>query len=122
MGAFNKYGDYAMIPFIIPVGAAAPTQFSFRLPFAFRVISLAQACDACNATDKVAASLLVGATTIITGVANTAPDTIGEITGADAGQSLDVPANTVCKIALLYGGTAASVNGVCIMLTIQPSR
>jgi hypothetical protein len=122
MGAFSKYGDYESMAFTLPVGAAAPLTFTFKRPYAFRVISLDQSCAACNATDKVTVSFVVGTTTIMTGAPNTTVKTIISNTAPDAGQTLEVAADALCHVTLVYAGTAASVNGICIVLTIQPTR
>ena len=120
--AFNKYAEWCLIPVTINVGAAAPTQYSFKIPFACRIMQLSSAIDAGDSTDKVTVSLSVAGTTIITGTVNDAVDTVISTTSPDSGQSFVVDANALCKLVLTYAGTAANVKGINVHLWVQPTR
>jgi hypothetical protein len=120
--AFNKYGEWCLIPVSINVGAAAPTEYSFKIPFSCRAMALRSAADAADGTDKVTVSLVVGGTTVITGTVNAAADTVVSNESPDSGQVLTIAADTLCKLVLTYAGTAANVKGVNIHLWVQPTR
>jgi hypothetical protein len=103
----------------VDVGAA-DREFTFRVPFGCTVVALEASADACDTTDKFAASLRRGTTDIVLTSTVTSPDTVVRKTTPEANQSLNLDGGETMKIFLDFSGTAANVKGVNVVVWATP--
>lgn len=117
--AQNNKRFLAEIPYSVALTAGiASREFTFKAPnFPTRISHLDSAADAADGTDKPTWAVIVDGTTIITGTAVTAADTVTRITAMDAGKSDLIPANATIKLKLTTAGTAGNVLGLTCRLS-----
>lgn len=108
-------GEFPLVQISVDVGVA-DRLFTRQFPFGIKITRSYLSCAAADATDKVTASVTVGAATIKTSTTAIAVDTIYEDIGVAATASDFIPANTPFKILLDFAGTAANVKGVSFVL------
>jgi hypothetical protein len=99
---------------------AADREFTFRVPFGCTVVALEAAADAADATNKVTPSLRRGTTDIVLASAVTSADTVVRKTTPEPNQSLNLDGGETLKIALVFGGTPASVKGINVVVWATP--
>ena len=91
--------------------------WTFQAPsFPTNIIALEYAADACDATDKPAVVLAVNADVRITGTQQSTPDSVLRFIAPDSTKSLNVAADATMTLTLSYGGTAANVRGLVVVV------
>lgn len=91
---------------------AADRIFTFRVPFPCMVTRIMSAGDSVDSTDKFAAILKQGATTLVTGTTITTPD----VTIDDLADQIYLAPNIDYSLTIDYSGTAANVKGVMVVV------
>ena len=116
----NTYRHLPEYTFQVTLAAGiAAREFTFKSPnFLTRFSRFDAAADVADGTDKPTWTVIVGSTTIATGTAIVAADTVSCITAVDAGQSDLIPANSTIKLSLSTAGTAGNVLGLTARLAL----
>ena len=91
---------------------------SFRTPVPCQVIEMHSAGDAVDSTDKFAAILKQGATTLLTGTTIVTPD----VTVVDTADQVFLGKDIDYSLTIDFSGTAANVKGVLVTVWAQVHR
>ena len=101
--------QFQIIGITIDVGAA-DREFTFQVLFPCQVTNIMSAADAADSTDKYAAVLKQGTTTLATGTTITGADA----TTVDAVDQVYLAPGIDYKVLIDFSGTATNVKGVAV--------